>query len=395
MYKKSSISAVLLTGLALSGCATNHVTTYPSFSPAPVAQNTSTANFSQATDNLMVIFDASYSKAVTYDGDSSNSSVLDVEKQLLQRINQSIPATAKLSSGLRNFGQGPCLGWQSTVLLQEVSAHSSSTFQSNLDKTNCASGGSPLESAIQGAATDLNNATGNIALLVITDAHELSAETLTAATALEKQYGDRLCIYSVWVGNEHEQPGKILLQELSNIAGCGKSVDIKDVTSNTETAAFVEEFLYHKTKVTQSAILDNDKDGIPNKQDKCPTTPKGAKVNNTGCWAFTNELMFNHDKASIRAGYEPLFDNAIKILKLNPTLIVEIQGHTDGSGAASYNKNLSTKRAATVKNLLVSNGISADRLTIKGFGESAPIATNDTALGRETNRRVEFKASYK
>jgi len=394
MSKKSLISAISLTGLALSGCATNQATVYPSFSPAPTAQNTSTANFAQTTDNLMVILDASSSKAVTYDGDSSNSPVLDVAKHLLHRINKTIPTKATLSSGLRSFGHGPCLDWQSTQLLQKVSTHSSSTFQSNLDKANCASGGSPLESAIQEAATDLNNATGNIALLVVTDAHRLSTETLTAATALEKQYGDRLCIYSVWVGNEHEQAGKFLLQELSNIAGCGRSVDIKEVTSNTATAAFVEEILYSRTKATKAIVLDNDKDGVPNSQDKCPTTPKGAKVNSAGCWAFS-DLKFNNNKASIRAGYESLFDNAIKILKLNPTLIVEIQGHTDGNGAASYNKALSMKRATTVKNLLVSNGISADRLTAKGFGESAPIATNDTALGRETNRRVEFKASYK
>jgi len=394
MSKKSLISAISLTGLALSGCATNPATTYPSFSAAPVAQNTSTANFAQTTDNLMVILDASSSKAAIYDGDSSNSTVLDVEKQLLQRINQTIPAKAKLSSGLRSFGHGPCLGWQSTQLLQEVSTHSSSTFQANLDKANCASGGSPLESAVQGVSTDLNSATGNIALLVITDAHRLSAETLTAATALEKQYGDRLCIYSVWVGNEHEQSGKFLLQELSNIASCGKSTDIKDLTSSTATAAFVEEMLYSKAKVTKATVLDDDNDGIPNSQDKCPTTPKAAKVNSTGCWAF-NDLKFNYNKDSIKAGYESLFDNAIKILKLNPTVIVEIQGHTDGSGAESYNKSLSTRRATTVKNLLVNNGISANRLTVKGFGESAPIATNDTALGRETNRRVEFKASYK
>lgn len=394
MSTKKLLSALSLTGIALTGCATNQATTYPNFSPAPVAQNTSTANFAQTADNLMVILDASSSKAAIYDGDSSNSTVLDVEKQLLQRINQTIPAKAKLSSGLRSFGHGPCLNWKNTAILQEVSTHSSSTFQSNLDKANCASGGSPLESAIQGVATDLNNATGNIALLVVTDAHRLSTETLTAATTLEQQYGDRLCIYSVWVGNEHEQSGKFLLQELSNIAGCGKSVDIKELTSNTATAAFVEEILYSKTKATKAVVLDDDKDGVPNSQDKCPTTPKGAKVNNTGCWAFS-DIKFNNNKASIKAEYESLFDNAIKILKLNPTLIVEIQGHTDGNGAASYNKTLSSKRALTVKNLLVKNGISTDRLTTKGFGESSPIATNDTALGRETNRRVEFKASYK
>ena len=385
MLKKIFIPALSIASVTLSSIVT----------ASPIAQNNATTQYTQKADTLFIILDASSSKNAIYDGDSTESIVFDTEKQLLQRINNSIPQDLKLSTGLRSFGFGSCLNWGSTQLLQEISPHSAANFQSSLDTATCAGGSSPLEVALENASSDLSKDTGNIALLVVSDAYKVSAETLTQATALEKQFGDRLCIYSVWVGNKHEQPGKFVLQELSNIVGCGKSVDISTVSSDATTAAFVEEMLYNKTKITaKPAVLDDDKDGVPNSADDCPTTPKKAKVNKHGCWAFTG-VEFNHNKSSIKTGYEKLFDNATEILKANPTLIVEIQGHTDSSGSAKYNEQLSGLRARAVKAILVKNGIESSRLTTKGFGESTPIATNDTAEGRDTNRRVEFKAAYK
>ena len=69
---------------------------------------------------------------------------------------------------------------------------------------------------------------------------------------------------------------------------------------------------------------------------------------------------------------------------------LQVAGHTDSKGLAAYNERLSEERAMSVKQFLVDNGIAADRLTVVGYGESKPIATNDTEEGREANRRVEF-----
>jgi outer membrane protein OmpA-like peptidoglycan-associated protein len=102
-------------------------------------------------------------------------------------------------------------------------------------------------------------------------------------------------------------------------------------------------------------------------------------------------IYFDFDKATIKPESRPALDDAAKILRDNPTVNVEIQGHTDSKGSDSYNLNLSDRRAWSVVSYLVQNyGIDKARLTAKGYGEARPVATNDTDSGRTLNRRVEF-----
>lgn len=88
--------------------------------------------------------------------------------------------------------------------------------------------------------------------------------------------------------------------------------------------------------------------------------------------------------------YSPL-NEAAGTLKENDRMKVEIQGHTDNTGDAKKNEALSLRRATSVKNYLVQKGISAGRLSVKGYGASKPIASNDSEDGRAQNRRIEFK----
>ncbi len=101
-------------------------------------------------------------------------------------------------------------------------------------------------------------------------------------------------------------------------------------------------------------------------------------------------VNFDYDKATLQAEGRPTLDEAAEILKANPDASVEIRGYTDSRGSDSYNMRLSERRAQTVKNYLISRGVSASRLTTRGYGESDPVATNETAAGRAQNRRVEL-----
>jgi len=390
MLNKLLIPALSITGLALSGCATQQITSYPDFIPTAIGQNQT-----QKTDTLFVILDASASKNNIFDGNTSGNTKFDVQKQFLSQMNQTIPANIKLNSGIRNFGFGSCLNWGSTNLLQATSPYSSEAFQSSLDKANCASGGSPMESALTATEIDLNNTPGNIALLVISDGHQISPTATEKTKALKAKFGDSLCIYSVWVGNKNEQAGEFFLQELSNIAGCGQTENINQLNSSASIAAFTENMLFKKsTPIKVMPPADDDKDGVLNTNDQCPHSPIGATVNAEGCWSLSG-LKFNSNKASIKAGYQSLLANALSVLKQNLSITIQIEGHTDSQGATIYNQALSARRANTVRTYFIENGIDANRLTAKGFGEETPIADNTTAEGRELNRRVNLNVTHR
>ena len=102
-------------------------------------------------------------------------------------------------------------------------------------------------------------------------------------------------------------------------------------------------------------------------------------------------VNFDLNSVRLRKDSYPILFYSFQVLQNNPDMNVEIQGYTDTSGPESYNLKLSEKRAEVVKDYLVSKGIEANRLTIKGFGEKNPIAENNTAEGRALNRRIEFK----
>lgn len=101
-------------------------------------------------------------------------------------------------------------------------------------------------------------------------------------------------------------------------------------------------------------------------------------------------IYFSSGSARIDPRSYPILDDAIRNMKENPTVKVEIQGHTDSVGDASYNLNLSQSRADAVRSYLISAGVSSERLVARGYGENMPVASNLTTEGRSENRRIEF-----
>lgn len=141
--------------------------------------------------------------------------------------------------------------------------------------------------------------------------------------------------------------------------------------------------------------MDSDKDGIVDGLDKCPDTPAGDKVDNQGCTLLSTIALegvnFDTDSAVLHGDASAILDDAVAILKRYPALKVEVAGHTDNSGPAAYNQQLSERRAKAVMAYFVGNGVAAEQLTAKGYGESQPVADNGTAEGRAQNRRVELR----
>jgi len=178
---------------------------------------------------------------------------------------------------------------------------------------------------------------------------------------------------------------------------------------------------------------DTDGDGIQDSKDKCPDTPKGVKVDANGCPFDTDGdgvadymdkcpdvagiasnkgcpevkaetkkvfaqaltgIQFESGKDVIKKSSNAILDKVVSVMKANPSYNLDINGHTDNQGDDKVNQTLSDKRSEAVKAYLVNKGVSAERLTAKGFGETTPIADNSTAAGRAKNRRVEFKVTF-
>ena len=104
-----------------------------------------------------------------------------------------------------------------------------------------------------------------------------------------------------------------------------------------------------------------------------------------------NNVFFDFDKYDLRSESFVELDRVVKLLNENPAIEIEMSAHTDSRGADDYNLKLSDNRAKSVMDYIVSKGIAASRITSKGYGETKPVATNDTDEGRQLNRRVEFK----
>lgn len=150
---------------------------------------------------------------------------------------------------------------------------------------------------------------------------------------------------------------------------------------------------------------DNDNDGVSNEKDKCPNTKKGTKVDENGCPEISqtvkNDLVdiatkiyFETASDVIKGESNVSLDKLVGYLKVFKEVKVSVEGHTDNVGESAYNLDLSKRRAISVKNYLIAKGVSAARISSEGYGDSKPVANNETEEGKAKNRRVELKFFY-
>lgn len=152
-----------------------------------------------------------------------------------------------------------------------------------------------------------------------------------------------------------------------------------------------------------SGCPDTDGDGIPDHIDECPDVYGSWKYK--GCPEITSEVKEVLQKALQGVNFEtgsavltkssfPILDEVVKVMNENPTYILKIMGHTDDVGSEESNMQLSKNRAQLVENYLESKGLQAEHFIVIGFGQTRPVASNDTPEGKAKNRRVEFTIVY-
>jgi outer membrane protein OmpA-like peptidoglycan-associated protein len=122
-------------------------------------------------------------------------------------------------------------------------------------------------------------------------------------------------------------------------------------------------------------------------------TGTGVKVQKDGeqvILIMPGNITFSSGSSDINGSFKPTLDSVVKVLKKYNKTLIQVIGYTDNTGSSAINNTLSYSRANTVSNYLKIKGISANRLLVEGKGSKNPIASNNTASGREQNRRVEI-----
>lgn len=399
MKRSPGFHALLLAvaGLLVTGCAAMRAHEgYGPFSP-PTFQSD---RYVPKVDNFAVVLDASSSMdECAPDGHTRFAQA----KAFLERMNKTLPEL-EMKGVLRSFGHSPQLSGKLTKQFYGLEDYSRAGFQQALDRVAPAGGTTPMRTAVSAVAGDLAEAAGPIAVIVVSDGLATGQSPVAAARALKEQFGERLCIYTVQIGDDPE--GRATLEAIAAAGECGFTRSAAEIMNADGMAGFVE-------AVFLTRLLDSDGDGVYDNRDKCPDTPKGVAVDADGCppkseatavpepmdqkapvkpgdhWVL-NDVLFDFDRAVIKPSAAGPLDEVIRILKENPGLRVSLEGHTDSVGTAAYNMGLSVRRADAVKRYMIEKGIDAGRLVTKGYGLTKPVASNQTKDGRAQNRRVEI-----
>ena len=326
----------------------------------------------QKADNALFMLDGSSTMDNRYQGNQKFS----IAQNLLQRMNAAISGL-KLKTGLTVFG--PKRG--GSVLVYGMQPHDSAKFAAAV-KTAKADGLTPLALPLTNSIEELKNSQGRIAVIMLSDGMNTEkASPVEAAAELKKAYGDRICIYTVLIGDDPE--GKAALAAIAKAGGCGFATTADALASGSELAGFLEKVFLEKAPAPMPAPVAMAPQPAP--------APAPAPMPMVKERVVMRGINFDFDKAVIKPEFAPVLDVAADILKERPDLKVVVEGHTCNMGPEAYNQKLSERRAKSVYNYLIKNGVNADMLSTVGYGEMQPMADNKTRSNRELNRRVEFK----
>ncbi len=382
---KQLFRMVLLFGLFifLFSCAGQQVAKGPepaAFKPVDLNPKVRSGQLTQKVNNFEVILDASG----TMKGAEYNTA-----RDVVERMNLTIP-DLKLKSGLRSFGF--ILG-ERTYMLYGMADHDKAKFNAAMPGF-AGQGETPLGDSIVAAGSDLKGTTGQCALIVVSDGiPTIEPSALSgpkAAEAVKKQYGQRLCIYTVHVGND--PVGKEIMDNIAKAGECGFATRAGDIMSPEGMANFVEKVFLEKAQAAPAPPPPPPKPApappppAP-KPAPPPPPPPAPKVIDR----LTLQVLFDVDKSTITEAGKMELQKAVAFVKKYPGAKIEVEGHTDSTGTDAYNQKLSERRASAVKDYLIKEaGVDSSRITAVGYGKTRPIADNKTAAGRAKNRRVEI-----
>ena len=402
-FGNSLINLIALTILIMgaTGCTLTSLT----FTPYNFKEDLHMKKFRPRIDALIIILDASISMTESYLGREKFQTAI----MALHHVNESLSAI-RIQTGFKVLGTGTCHFCEKYRQLFKLKPYDPKLLHiNNLKKIN-PGGESPLDIAILSVKDDIQSIEGRVGLMIISDWKTPSSEIYSAITTLCDQYSKRLEIYGIVTGSSEKIIEKFksdeklnnyiqfhsaeklmsydnlkqfvkstFLEPIKDADGDGIS-NIEDICINTPPGAWVD---------TSGCPKDSDRDGIYDGLDRCQKTPDGLSVNEHGCFQLP-VLFFQNNQFHLSRAQEKSLETLIGLLR-KKQICLEIQGYADSSGTKEENFKVSQKRAQSVLEFFLSEGLRHYQMRIKAFGSSVPISKQQMSIKNVSQRRVEFK----
>ena len=346
----------------------------------------------QKTNAFEVIFDATLTMNDAY----KSGSKLSQEKFLITLMNDTIP-NLKLTAAARAFGQFSAFGAPTSKSLFGPTDYTKSSLPQAIAPFTSGRGLSPLDAALDGATSDLQSQSGQLAVIAFSDGEDMATfAPVPAAQRMKSAYGDRVCIYTVHLGDHPD--GKKLMQQVADAGQCGFMVTGDSISTPEGMADFVEK-VFLKTYIAEQRPAARAEVAVVKEEPKPVVKEEFVEVKAQAQEApkvvvsepVTIELnvQFATGKSNIQAKYHNEIKRVADYMTKYPETKAAIEGHTDNVGKEAANVKLSQNRANSVKNYLVSKfKIGSSRIEATGYGPKKPITSNSTKEGRQKNRRV-------
>jgi OOP family OmpA-OmpF porin len=355
---RSALLPIISAGL-LAGCAGTP------YSPAPYdTGHVDTSAYVAKVDAFVVVVDASSSMNRDYEDREKFYTARDV----VTHMNQTIPELG-YTTALVSFGTGKCVNREDALVVYGPETYVRTDFSNGLSMLECAGGYTPMSQGIHAGGEAVKAGTGKVALILVSDFWMIyDKEVMETVDALKADYGDRLCIHTIKVGDASKSGD--LIAALAGVNNCGSSVDAASLAASGAMAGYVTDVLlepapaavvrYEKNTLSASALFDHDK-----------------------------SIVKEEGKVALHALDESIKARGAKVVD------IDVIGHTDSDGTEEYNMGLSIRRAEAVRDYMVSEDIDSSIIDVSGEGETNPVTSNATREGRAQNRRVDIHVGIK
>lgn len=347
IYRVLGVACCMAAVAGLTGCQTMRVRSFE------MARVTPGPGEILKVDQVMILADVT--------GSTREHSVFQQEKSLLKAFIGAMPDMPYLM-GFSSFAGGSQSDWM-WVPLRDGTLSALEECAANLKYLG---GTTPLHQGILVTGEEFDGTGGSAALVVFSDGRTHPHErVLKACEAVAKAHNGELCIYTVNVG--YSDSGRILLEEMARVTGCGHAWQASEVNTPEGMEAMVREIFF-----------------MPG--------PPPAIIERT--MVLPNEVLFDFDKSVLKPQGMAAIDSLISEIRAHTLDHLVIEGHTCDLGSHDYNMDLSQRRANSVRAYMIEQGIDGSRITTEAYGETRPAAPNTSEANRKLNRRAVIRFSF-